>query len=224
MNLIAEFCQNHNGDRNILEAMIYASKENGATHAKIQGLYSDELTSRSEFEDSKAKIYRPYHAEYERLRKLDLSFETEKWFVEKCKESNRNNLRGFCKNPKYYAKSFEGHSHTDEVKKSIGEKNSLHQEGEKNSQFGTLWVNKEGANKKIKKEEKDKYLEEGWFLGINYEKFTRSEHKNILTREKVLEIRGLLEKGESGRKIAAYLNIGRTSVEKIRRDESYSYY
>jgi N,N'-diacetyllegionaminate synthase len=86
MNLIAEFCQNHNGDRNILEAMIYASKENGATHAKIQGLYSDELTSRSEFEDSKAKIYRPYHAEYERLRKLDLSFETEKWFVEKCKE------------------------------------------------------------------------------------------------------------------------------------------
>jgi hypothetical protein len=145
-------------------------------------------------------------------------------FVEKCKESNRNNLRGFCKNPKDYAKSFEGHSHTDEVKKSIGEKNSLHQEGEKNSQFGTLWVNKEGANKKIKKEEKDKYLEEGWFLGINYEKFTRSEHKNILTREKVLEIRGLLEKGESGRKIAAYLNIGRTSVEKIRRGESYSYY
>lgn len=145
-------------------------------------------------------------------------------FVEKCKESNRNNLRGFCKNPKDYAKSFEGHSHTDGVKKSIGEKNSLHQEGEKNSQFGTLWVNKEGANKKIKKEEKDKYLEEGWFLGINYEKFARSEHKNILTREKVLEIRGLLEKGESGRKIAAYLNIGRTSVEKIRRGESYSYY
>jgi hypothetical protein len=145
-------------------------------------------------------------------------------FVEKCKESNSNNLRGFCKNPKDYAKSFEGHSHTDEVKKSIGKKNSLHQEGEKNSQFGTLWVNKEGANKKIRKEEKNKYLEEGWSLGINYEKFTRSEYKNILTREKVLEIRGLLEKGESGRKIAAYLNIGRTSVEKIRRGESYSYY
>jgi hypothetical protein len=150
--------------------------------------------------------------------------EFRKSFVEKAKESNKNNLRGFCKNPKDYGKTFEGHSHTEEVKRSIGEKNSLHQQGEKNSQFGTIWVNKEGANKKIKKEEKVNYLEKGWSLGINYEKFKRPEDKNILTKEKVLEIRGLLEKGISGRKVAADLNISRTSVEKIRRGESYSYY
>lgn len=157
-------------------------------------------------------------------KRIEEDEEFRKNFVEKCQESNRNNLRGFCKNPKDYGKTFEGCSHTEEVKKSIGEKNSLHQQGEKNSQFGTIWVNKEGANKKIKKEEKDNYLEKGWSLGINYEKFKRPEDKNILTKEKVLEIRGLLKKGISGRKVAADLNISRTSVEKIRRGESYSYY
>ncbi len=145
-------------------------------------------------------------------------------FVEKCKESNRNNLRGFCKNPKDYGKTFEGHSHTEEVKRSIGEKNSLHQQGEKNSQFGTIWVNKEGKNKKIKKEERGKYLEDGWTMGINHEIFSNPKGKKLLDKELVLQIRDLLERGISGRKISSDLCIGRTTIEKIRRGESYSYY
>lgn len=150
--------------------------------------------------------------------------EFRKSFVEKAKESNKNNLRGFCKNPKDYGKTFEGHSHTEEVKRSIGEKNSLHQQGEKNSQFGTIWVNKEGKNKKIKKEEKEKYLEDGWTMGINHEIFSNTKGKKLLDKELVLQIRDLLERGISGRKISSDLGIGRTTIEKIRRGESYSYY
>ena len=34
--IIAELCQNHNGDKNILEEMVSAAAENGADYAKIQ--------------------------------------------------------------------------------------------------------------------------------------------------------------------------------------------
>ena len=84
--LIAEFCQNHLGDTNILEKMIISAKNNGASHAKIQGLYSHEITKRDQFELPTNRIFRPYANEVERLSKLDLSIDTEKWFVQKCNE------------------------------------------------------------------------------------------------------------------------------------------
>jgi sialic acid synthase SpsE len=83
-NLIAEFCQNHLGKASILEQMVVEAKNNGASHAKIQGLYSEEITKRMEFEDTNGRIFRPYDKEVARLKSLDLSFETEKWFVEFC--------------------------------------------------------------------------------------------------------------------------------------------
>jgi len=82
VKLIAEFCQNHMGSRQILIDMLQAAKESGATHAKIQGLYSHELTFRPEFENPSSSYYRPYRAEVERLGKLDLDEATESWFVE----------------------------------------------------------------------------------------------------------------------------------------------
>lgn len=84
--LIAEFCQNHNGKIEILEKMIISAKNNGATHAKIQGLYSHELTKRNQFESPENIIFRPHAAEVLRLSKLDLSEENERWFVQKCEE------------------------------------------------------------------------------------------------------------------------------------------
>jgi sialic acid synthase SpsE len=84
VNIIAEFCQNHLGKPALLEQMIIEAKKSGATHAKIQGLYSNEITRRDEFEDKHAPIYRPYEKEVARLKGLDLSFETEKWFVQFC--------------------------------------------------------------------------------------------------------------------------------------------
>jgi N,N'-diacetyllegionaminate synthase len=91
--IIAELCQNHNGDVDLLENMIQLAKDSGATYAKIQGLYSDELVFRKEFETTSSEdannlfFHRPFEREQERLRGLDLTQETESWFVEKCFKS-----------------------------------------------------------------------------------------------------------------------------------------
>ena len=59
--------------------------------------------------------------------------------------------------------SFKGKTHTAETKALIGSKNSTHQAGSKNSQFGTCWIwCKSLGNKKIKKEQLSEYLNQGW--------------------------------------------------------------
>lgn len=89
--LIAECCQNHNGDRTILQRMIHAAAENGADYVKIQALRSHEVTYRERFEEGEISsdgivqiVKRPYAAEVARLSKLDLSLDDEQWFVDEC--------------------------------------------------------------------------------------------------------------------------------------------
>lgn len=90
--IIAECCQNHNGNKDILKEMIHTAAENGADYVKIQAIRSRELTQRSKFEngetDANGKvtvIKRPYNEEFERLAKVDLNSEDEYWFVEECR-------------------------------------------------------------------------------------------------------------------------------------------
>jgi sialic acid synthase SpsE len=88
--LIAECCQNHLGDPEILKKMVAEGAKNGATHLKIQGLYHDELNFREQFEEQRsaehqASIIRPFAAEVSRLKPLSLSLETEIEFVRECK-------------------------------------------------------------------------------------------------------------------------------------------
>lgn len=80
MRIIAELCQNHNGNRKTLEEMIKAASES-CDIVKIQTILADSLTKREEYED-----FRPYQAEYERLKSLELSEEDEKFFIDKCRE------------------------------------------------------------------------------------------------------------------------------------------
>ena len=40
-----------------------------------------------------------------------------------------------------------------------------HQQGEKNSQFGTCWIHNNNENKKIKKEQLKEYISNGWIKG-----------------------------------------------------------
>lgn len=89
--LIAECCQNHNGNREILKMMIHEAAANGADYVKIQSIRSKELTNRERFDtgmvDSLGNttvIKRPYKPELERLAKLDLNLDDETWFVEEC--------------------------------------------------------------------------------------------------------------------------------------------
>ena len=88
--IIAECCQNHNGNKKILKEMIVQAAKNGADYVKIQTIRSKELVFRERFENGLIKnnkvevIKRPYATEKKRLEKLDLSLEDEIWFVDEC--------------------------------------------------------------------------------------------------------------------------------------------
>ena len=88
--IIAELCQNHNGDVNILKDMIWRAADSGASHVKIQTIFSEDLTFRERFEDGVTSngiiksIKRPYSPEFERLSKLDLGFDTHALFIDEC--------------------------------------------------------------------------------------------------------------------------------------------
>ena len=91
--IIVEICQNHNGDRNLLKQMIHSAKENGADIVKGQIIFSEDLTPRERFNEGleehngvKKTIKRPYQAEYDRLKSLDLTEDDYRFFVE---ESNK---------------------------------------------------------------------------------------------------------------------------------------
>ena len=91
VKLIAELCQNHNGDIDLLKKMIDDAAEGGATHIKIQHIHANKLVYRSCFENGQSSngrllcIKRPYKAEYERLKSLELSADTYQAFVQHVK-------------------------------------------------------------------------------------------------------------------------------------------
>ncbi len=89
--LIAEVCQNHNGDRRTFEKMIKAAAEAGADIVKMQSIFSEDLTQREEFEEGETlsdgtvkTIKRPYRTEFDRLSKLDLTIDDHRRFIELC--------------------------------------------------------------------------------------------------------------------------------------------
>ena len=96
------------------------------------------------------------------------SHERIKWLYEndpKWLEKTKQKIKEGLKKINFNHNTFGGRTHTEETKRKIGEKNSINQKGEKNSQYGTCWVNNRKENKKIKKEEINYYLCEGWFKG-----------------------------------------------------------
>ena len=90
INIIAEFCQNHNGDYEILREMIHQAADAGATYGKIQTIFADDLTYRKKFEKGKiindkvSVIKRPYMPEYDRLKTLELDYKQHYMFIEDC--------------------------------------------------------------------------------------------------------------------------------------------
>lgn len=63
--------------------------------------------------------------------------------------------------------TFIDKKHKEETKRIIGEINSIKQKGEKNSQYGTMWITNGIENKKIKK---DDPIYDGWKLGRIFKK------------------------------------------------------
>jgi hypothetical protein len=61
-------------------------------------------------------------------------------------------------------KDWTNKKHSEEEKRKIGNKNSIKQKGEKNSQYGSCWITNGIVNKKIKKEDFEQYSN-NWILG-----------------------------------------------------------
>lgn len=76
----------------------------------------------------------------------------------KRKETIRNKF------PNGLPASFKGRSHSIESRKKIGEKNSIHQKGSGNSQYGKRWIHSTEL-KVSKRIEKNDPLPDGWFEG-----------------------------------------------------------
>ena len=62
---------------------------------------------------------------------------------------------------------WSGRKHSDKTKDKMKQTYKIinHQQGEKNSQYGTCWVMKDGISKKIKKDELETYISLGWIKG-----------------------------------------------------------
>ena len=90
------------------------------------------------------------------------------------KDINGNNLLVDKNDPRYLngelTHFFQGKKHTDETKKKMSQSSKGMCVGEKNGSFGTCWITKDNENKKIKKEELNHYLNNGWFKGRNIKK------------------------------------------------------
>jgi len=80
MKIISELCQNHNGDKNLLEKMIKSAAV-CSDIVKIQSIKASTFTYREQYEE-----YRPYEPELERLQSLELSKQDEEFFIMKCME------------------------------------------------------------------------------------------------------------------------------------------
>ena len=83
-------------------------------------------------------------------------------YDKKWKSIQGNKLKKAHADGKIKYDTFTNKKHKEGTKKIIGEKNSIKQKGENNSQYGTLWITNGIENKKIKK---DSEIPKGWYKG-----------------------------------------------------------
>lgn len=92
MRIIAELCQNHNGDPELVRRMVDEAAEAGATHVKLQNIHAATLSFRPQFEEGlevggrTLAIRRPWQPERDRLAGLELSERTVEEFVVRARD------------------------------------------------------------------------------------------------------------------------------------------
>lgn len=64
--------------------------------------------------------------------------------------------------------NWNGRNHSDKTKQKMSEKKKGMGSGEMNSQYGTCWITNGTENKKIQKEDKQKYFLLGWVNGRSF--------------------------------------------------------
>jgi hypothetical protein len=74
-----------------------------------------------------------------------------------------------------------GGTHSDIAKVILSETHK----GERNSQFGTCWITRNGENKKVKKSRLKEWLEQGWVTGRAGLPVRAGWHHSLETRAKI---------------------------------------
>ena len=117
-----------------------------------RGFTSDEQKENAKKSNAKQKILR----------------ETDPIWVERYKDNQSKGQKKVydeSRREKTYFYDWNGKKHSDETRKKMSESSKGQGKGSTNSQFGTCWVTKGGNNKKIKKEELNQWVEDGWAKG-----------------------------------------------------------
>ena len=86
-------------------------------------------------------------------------------FIKKIKNTGSITFKKLWEENRLSIPDWTGKTHSEETKKKIGTSSSIKQKGERNSQFGTFWINNGEVNKKIKKEDLILYETKGWKRG-----------------------------------------------------------
>lgn len=123
------------------------------------------------------------------------------------KDSNGNYSSVDINDPRYLSGELKAlwceRQHSDETRNKMKDthKANKHQQGEKNSGWGTHWITKNGINIRVKKEIINFYLNDGWVKGrvVNRVSFTKSDSKNetketqlLIRKEKIKQQRTLV--------------------------------
>ena len=75
------------------------------------------------------------------------------------------NLSNYIKSGKHNFNTMGGKTHTEDTKRKMSEAKKGKGTGKANSQYGTCWITNGEENKKIKKEELDTFISQGWEKG-----------------------------------------------------------
>jgi hypothetical protein len=108
---------------------------------------------------------------YIKIREKSSKHQKEKWLDVEYRENilkhlKSNMLKNHSQETKNKLRLINiGKKHLEETKKKISETKKGDGTGSLNSQYGTCWITKDGTNKKVKKEDLDSYLNEGWVKG-----------------------------------------------------------
>ena len=115
--------------------------------------------------------------------------------------------------------TFTGKSHSEEAKKSTGEKNSINQQGASNSQFGKIWIRNMISKEtlKINGSELEHYLRIGWERG------RLIDVPRVLTEEIVREIKIKLSEGLDCVKISKLFSTTPSTVKSIKWGNSWNH-
>jgi hypothetical protein len=89
----------------------------------------------------------------------------EEWCKKKSSKISKTSKYQYENGRKIIVPDWNGKHHSQETKEKMRLSAIGKQVGERNSQFGTCWITKDDTDKKIKKQDLDLYIDNGWKLG-----------------------------------------------------------